>query len=184
LSQEHPSIVQVANEKLRKFLAGERTKTQVPDLGQLIVYLAISDSISWQQVAAAIVDECHVRGVLWLLRAQPKLGRGVSDKVLLACTLQERLTSLRLLMFQSCFLRSLARPNGEPLVQGLSRLNRQFGQPTAAQRELLVQRARSILAVHCWSDFYRRLGLSAPPADELARELREASTGRPRPCGR
>jgi len=174
LCRRHPSIVQVANEKLQRFIAGERSKSKVPDLGQLIVYLAVSDALQWRDVVAAIVDESHVRGALWLLRAQPKLARDIHDKVRLSCTFTERLTSVRLLMFQAFFLCRLARPSGESLAQGLARYNRQFGLPTAPQKEMLVQATRAILAVSSWPEVYRRLGLRSPGPEELALELREA----------
>jgi len=175
LSQEHPSIVQVANQKLLRFVQGERTKDAVPDLGQLIVYLAVADAVPWSSVAAAVVDECHVRSVLWLLRSRPNLARGgVPDRALLAAALEERLTSVRLLMFQSYFLRSLARPSGESLPQALARYNRQFGLPTAPQKEMLVQATKDVLAVRSWPQVFRRLGLAAPAPDALAEELREA----------
>jgi hypothetical protein len=159
---------------LQSFVQGERNKAKVPDLGQLIVYTAATDKVQWQDVAAAVMSECHVRGALWLLREQPQLGKDITDKARLSHTLTSRLTSARLLMFQAYFLRSVARPQGETLAQGFARYSRQFGQPTEPQKELLVAATREILAVDSWPEVYRRIGLRAPQPAELAEELREA----------
>merc|ERR1712232_504838 len=71
LRQRHPSIGQVATKKLQAFVRGERSKSDVPDLGQLLVYMAVTEDVRWCEVVAAVVNESHVRGALWLLRAQP-----------------------------------------------------------------------------------------------------------------
>ena len=124
---------------------------------------------------SAIVDECHVRGVLWTLRAAPLLGiRVVPDQEILSSTLKHRLTSFRLLMFQAHFLRNIARPNAESAQQGLHRYHRQFGQPTELQKEELVHATRQILQVDTWAQVYRALRLQPPSPDDLAQQLRQA----------
>lgn len=175
LCQRHPSIAKVATEKVKAFVQGQRDKSKVPDLGQLVVYMTLAEGSTWQQVMSAIMDEAQVRGVLWVLRSCPWLGhRGVSDEELRSSTLKHRLTSCKLLMFQAHFLRSIARPGGEPPQRSLVRYNRQFGQPTDLQKEELVLATRQILQVSTWSQVFRALGLSVPAPDSLARSLRDA----------
>eukprot|EP00931_Biecheleriopsis_adriatica_P009031 TRINITY_DN110144_c0_g1_i1.p1 TRINITY_DN110144_c0_g1~~TRINITY_DN110144_c0_g1_i1.p1 ORF type:complete len:962 (+),score=202.17 TRINITY_DN110144_c0_g1_i1:39-2888(+) len=173
LCQRHPSIAQVASQKLRAFVQGQRDKSQVPDLGQLVVYMTLSESFGWQEVMSAVVNECHIRGVLWLLRAQPQVHK-LQDPQLLSSTLKHRLTSFRLLMFQAHFLRSIARPRGEAPQRSLARYHRQFGQPTELQKEELIVATRRILEVSSWPQIYRALGLPAQSSDCLAKELRQA----------
>mmetsp|Transcript_77165 Transcript_77165/g.200769 ORF Transcript_77165/g.200769 Transcript_77165/m.200769 type:complete len:901 (+) Transcript_77165:77-2779(+) len=175
LAVRHPCIAQVAQRKLRNFLHGQRHKSQTPDLGQLIVYCAVSEDISWQNIARDVVEEAGVRSVLWLLRNKPGLERpGIGDAALLRESFQGRLTGLRLLMFQAFFLRSIARPVGEGPDAALCRYNRQFGLPTAAQKEALFLAARDILAVNSWSGYYERLGLPWAGNQEQACLLRQA----------
>lgn len=175
LCHKHPSIAHVASKKLQAFARGQRDKSQVPDVGQLVVYMTVAEGFRWQEMFSAIVDECHVRGVLWTLRAAPRLGmRGVPDQEILSSTLKQRLTSFRLLMFQAHFLRSIARPNAELPQQGLHRYHRQFGQPTELQKEELAHATRQILQVDTWTQVYRALGLQPPSPDDLAQQLRQA----------
>merc|ERR1740123_1957344 len=147
---------------------------EVPDLGQLIVYMTVAEDVDWCDVAAAIMTEAHVRGVLWLLRERPELGGDLADESRLSRTFASRLISVRLLMFQAYFLRSVARPRGETLAGGLARYCRQFGLPTEPQKELLVGATRDILAVDSWPEVYRLVGLRTPTTSGLAKQMREA----------
>jgi len=182
LRAQHPAIQTVATDKLRQFIHGERTKADVPDLGQLLVYMAVTEDVDWADLVAAILDESQVRGARWLLRDMPWLEGPVSDQDRLQLTFRGRITSLRLIMFQSYFLNFVARPCGESLSDALSRYNCQFGQPTEPQKDCLVQACRGILNVKSWSEFYGALGLEAPSDRELANQLCEAMQ-RSRQCG-
>jgi len=179
----HPEIQEVASARLRCFIAGKRSKTDAPDLGQLIVYMTITDEVTWPELVAALLDEAQVRGVRWLIRDMPWLeGSAVSDQDRLRQSFRGRSTSLRLLMFQAYFICHVARPAGESLSASLSRYNCQFGQPTEPQKECLVAACRRILQVDTWSSFYTFLGLEAPSDAELSRQLQEA-VQRSRQCG-
>merc|ERR1712232_1358895 len=170
----YPIIGRVASDKLRRFIRGERSKAAVPNLGNLLVYVAVSDDISWDDVAAAVMDEVHVRNVLWNVRDTPKLAWDISDEERNLLTFRARRTSYRLLMFQAYFLQKVARPSQESLADTLARYNRQFGQPTQQQKEALVAATRKILQVDSWRSFYTRMGLAVPSPHHLARTLRDA----------
>jgi len=91
LASRHPCMAQVAEDKLRNFLRAEngRHKSQTPDLGQLLVYVTLSEGLNWQDVAWAVVEESSVRSVLWLLRDTPRLeSPNTSDDVLVRESLQ------------------------------------------------------------------------------------------------
>jgi len=167
----HPEIRDVATDRLRRFIRGQRSKADAPDLGQLLVYMAVTEDVQWEDVAAAILSESHVRGVRWLLRDRPALERAVTVEDRLWWTFQGRTTSLRLLMFQAFFLRSIARPAGESMAASLARYNQQFGQPTWLQKERLVRACREILGADGWPAVYQGLGLQMPAEEVLAEEL-------------
>uniref|UniRef100_A0A7S4WHF5 Uncharacterized protein n=1 Tax=Alexandrium monilatum TaxID=311494 RepID=A0A7S4WHF5_9DINO len=171
LRARHPEIGEVAADRLRRFIQGQRSKAHAPDLGQLLVYMAVTEDVRWEELAAAVLAESHVRGVRWLLRDRPRLQCAVSAEDRLRWSFEGRATSSRLLMFQAFFLRRVARPAGETLAASLARYDRQFGQPTAPQRERLVRACREILRVDGWPAVYEGLGLRAPEEQELAEEL-------------
>jgi hypothetical protein len=171
LRLRHPEIGDVATDRLRRFIGGQRSKAHAPDLGQLLVYMSLTEEVRWEDLAAAVLAESHVRCVRWTLRDRPMLERAVALEDRLQWTFESRLTSLRLLMFQAFFLRSIARPEGESLAAGLARYDRQFGQPTGPQKERLVCVCREILCVSGWPSVYEALGLAMPAAESLGNEL-------------
>jgi len=174
LRAQHPSIQTVASQKLRQFIDGKRSKADVPDLGQLLVYMTVTEDVAWADLVAALLDESQVRSVRWLLRDMPWLEGSMCVEDRLRRTFRGRVTSLRLIMFQAYFLNFVARPAGESLSAALARYNSQFGQPTVPQKEGLVQACHGILKVDSWSEFYSALELQAPPAAELSQQLCEA----------
>lgn len=174
LQARYPEIRQVANLKLREFIQGRRSKDYVPDLGQLLVYMTVTEDVAWADLVPAVLHESQVRGVRWLLRDMPYLEGSVDKNVRLQKTFQGRMTSLRLLMFQAYFLCNVARPSGESLSASLSRYNCQFGQATEPQSEGLMRACRGILKVRSWSEFYAAMGFEAPSDAELAQGLCDA----------
>lgn len=110
---------------------------------------------------------------MWLLREKPSL-ENASDSVMLQEGFAGRLTSLRLIMFQSFFLSQVACPEGEGPEAALARYGRQFGLPTEAQKDSLFQAAREILAVSTWPQYYARLRLRCPSRQEQVERLRRS----------
>jgi len=174
LCARHSEIQQVATDKLRQFINGRRLKEDVPDLGQLLIYMTVTEEVAWTELVPAVLHESQVRGVRWLLRDMPDLEGAVHSQERLQRTFHGRIVSLRLLMFQAYFLCNVARPAGESLGASLARYNRQFGQPTEPQKEGLVRACRGILKVSSWSEFYGAMGFETPSNEELAGELCEA----------
>lgn len=183
-AMRHPSIFEVAQQKLSNFVytPDGRRKSQTPDIGQLLVYRAISGEVMpWEDLARAITEEAGVRSVLWLLRDNPRLEQAACPKPLSSSTqlrpadfvrecFQGRLTGLRLLMFQAFFLRNIANPEGQGPEETLTRYGLQYGLPSVAQKEALFKAAHEILAVSTWPEYYARLGL---PCQAGALELRK-----------
>eukprot|EP00930_Biecheleria_cincta_P045339 TRINITY_DN31259_c0_g1_i1.p1 TRINITY_DN31259_c0_g1~~TRINITY_DN31259_c0_g1_i1.p1 ORF type:complete len:916 (-),score=177.15 TRINITY_DN31259_c0_g1_i1:198-2945(-) len=175
LCAKHPSIERVATKKLQNFIRREagRHKSETPDLGQLLIYSAISREVRWQHIAEALVQEASVRSVMWLVREKPSL-EGGSDSVMLQACFAGRLTSLRLLMFQAFFLSQIACPEGKGPDAALARYGRQFGLPTEAQKESLFKAAKEILAVSTWPQYYAHLRLRCPSRQEQVERLRKS----------
>ncbi|KAJ3032829.1 hypothetical protein HK097_005064, partial [Rhizophlyctis rosea] len=115
LALDHPIILETAHEKVHQFLAREskRSKEAVPDLGEFLVFLALVPSVTWEKdLAAPLLRELLSRNVVWYLKDRPHLAYTsdtgkICDDLRVKQTFEASKTSLRLLMFQVHFLRSV-----------------------------------------------------------------------------
>jgi len=112
-----PSVVTEANRMIASFMAGKTNKTDVPNLGYLLIALLISDTDPTETLMKEIITEAITRNVVWLLdqkgAGMAELGYLESDEVCnyrLKKTFEGSRTSYRLLMFSELFRRT-ARPS-------------------------------------------------------------------------
>ncbi|KAM7201577.1 SUMO-conjugating enzyme ubc9 [Naviculisporaceae sp. PSN 640] len=111
------AIVDYANRMIRNFMSGNTEKTFVPNLGNLLVALLISDIEPTESLMRAIVKEAITRNVVWMLDTR---GAGMAElaylekdkvsKYRLKKTYQGSRVSYRILMFSELFRRT-ARPS-------------------------------------------------------------------------
>ncbi|KAM7221808.1 hypothetical protein V8F06_002801 [Rhypophila decipiens] len=110
-------IVSYANSLIKTFMAGNTDKAFVPNLGNLLVALLISDIEPNEPLMRAIVKEAITRNVVWVLDTR---GAGMAElayletdrvsKYRLKKTYQGSRVSYRILMFSELFRRT-ARPS-------------------------------------------------------------------------
>eukprot|EP00479_Gromia_sphaerica_P013033 TRINITY_DN7094_c0_g1_i1.p1 TRINITY_DN7094_c0_g1~~TRINITY_DN7094_c0_g1_i1.p1 ORF type:complete len:156 (-),score=27.07 TRINITY_DN7094_c0_g1_i1:479-946(-) len=113
-SEEYPKIQAFVDDKILEFMRSEegRMKRSVPNLGEWIVYLSISDKYGWRhaKVARAYLLENFDRHVKWILKKYISLGelaRDDPDRV--QKSFEESEVSRRLLMFHVYFLKLFRR---------------------------------------------------------------------------
>ncbi|KAJ3027331.1 hypothetical protein HDV00_011261, partial [Rhizophlyctis rosea] len=114
LALDHPSILETAHNRVHSFLSrdSKRQKDNVPDLGEFLVLLALVPGLTWEDLKEAVLKELLARNVVWYCKERPYLAwvedRGAEcDEVRCKETFEGSKTSLRLLMFQVYFLRSV-----------------------------------------------------------------------------
>jgi hypothetical protein len=117
IATSKPSVVAEANRMIDSFMFGKRSKTDIPNLGYLLIALLISDTDPTAKLMKEIITEAITRNVVWLLDKKgagfAELGYLESDPICeyrLKKTFEGSRTSYRLLMFSELFRRT-ARPS-------------------------------------------------------------------------
>lgn len=166
---ENPINVNNANRMVARFLAGPRTKTHFPDLGQLLVAALICETGLTQELAFKIIKEAILRNVVWMLDTK---GAAMAELAYLepTCISEYRLqktfeasrTSYRLLMFLKLFS-SMARMPGKTLVQLREELFDTHSAPPPGVSVIMAQRIRAIQAIDSFPKFLCVMGINQIP---------------------
>ena len=61
MTVEYPEIIELANEKLKKFkeIPSSRSRSLTPDLGDIIMYLTVTDKYSWSDLKEFYIQVTH-----------------------------------------------------------------------------------------------------------------------------
>jgi hypothetical protein len=177
LMQSRPYLTQMIDIHVDRFMRSEeyRDKEHVPDLGEFLVLLSLSN-FSWLQVATTVVKEIFLRNVRWVLRASPSLKRIQStsngfDENRLMMFFKNSKTSKRLLMFQVYFMLQLGSPSGKDQSELLHKYNLSFGRPSEATKIALANNTRAVMKVSTWPEFFDRVLITCPSKTTLTKML-------------
>lgn len=189
LCRTTPQILEDATQRVRLFVQSpaHRLKTQVPDLGEMIVLVTLvlahpplGDSpVTWETLNGPFLEEATVRNVRWVLKGAPDLEvleTGQSD-YRLAITFEQSKTSLRLMMFQITFLDMFVNT----YASDLTILDSNYGFAEKAIPERMVEEVKEIYKVDAWPGFFERVkysrgrALGAEKFSEMLRHVMKLS---------
>lgn len=175
LATEQDQMVRDANRHYLRFLEGSTSKTDCPDLGQLLVGALISDEGLTEALTLAIIKEAVIRNVVWML--EPRRGNmpdlcyiepsAVSD-YRLQRTFDNTASkvSYRLLMFLALFYKT-ARIPGKSLSTIRDEMFDAHGAPPKGTAERMAADIREIRTVNCFPEFFKAMGLKETPSKEI-----------------
>merc|ERR1719379_3363018 len=111
--EQYPPIKQIANNQVSQFINNPlcRDKEVTPDIGELLVNLAISD-YSWDDFCPGWIEEAFIRNARWICAKYPNLLRfnEKSSCIRLTQSFKATRTGKRLCMFQRFFISQIACP--------------------------------------------------------------------------
>ena len=175
--------VRLVNQNVKSFLEGKTTKSEIPNLGYLLIAILISDADMTIDFLMAIIRETVTRNVVWMLDRKganmPELAYMEADGISiyrLQKTFDASKTSYRLLMFLNTFRRTINRGSGKDKKTLVQLRDELFGAHGAPARGMAAQLANDIKAIQQVDTFPKLLvnvGLSPPPASQFTKFLRE-----------
>ncbi|CAJ1406825.1 unnamed protein product [Effrenium voratum] len=164
------SFSDAIEQKLHKFVSDEqmRHKNVVPNLGEFMCLLSVSDEFTWNKLAIPILEETFDRGVLWLVKACPcmaHLSSPVDDRM--EKTWETSQVSRQLLMFHCWFLHHVAHiahqhhEHEDDVCRRasclLERYERTKGLPLQSSVSSLQKACRHFSTIKTWQHFFQSI---------------------------
>lgn len=181
LVNNDPGIVNSANNQITAFLNGATSKTEIPDLGHLLIALLISSVPATPDFLKLLVKETITRNVVWMLSGpHPELAFLEADDVSeyrLQHTFNASKTSYRLLLFLNLFRRCVRPDYQRPLGFIRAELFARHGAPPPGTAERFAKAIQGYKAhVNSFPQFLVAMCVEVPTATAFTGWLRESVT--------
>jgi hypothetical protein len=165
-AKKNNKIVEYVNNELEQFKKKpeKRTKKFVSNLGELLIYLTISDKYNWIDISNVFLEECDTRNVLWYLGKYPELqdikhNLGRDIKVFDATEV-----SRTLIMFQVRFSQIVTALTTEMMDSN-------FGLAPENLRVELKDTYKSVIKIKKWNGYFKWLGVNIVNPQERCKQL-------------
>jgi len=182
--EKYPQIVKIANDRVSRFIASpsQRDKERTPDVGELLVTVAISD-YSWDDIKQTYIDEVFQREARWICQKYPNLLK-LEKRDKISClrmtqSFKATRTGKRLASFQRFFMTHIACPKefehkSNRLKLMLKYFNERYGQPDDSLAIDLQRHSRQVLAANDWRSYFKLIDYPCPSALQLCNWLRNS----------
>lgn len=161
-SSEHVQCLEYVDSQLRDFTTsiGNRNKSKVANLGELLIFLTISDRCNWNTIFQVFLEESDARNVFWYAVGNYNNPARFPDLVntsVTACRVTNVFTatetSRKLIMYQVEFSR-VAK------TFTLEAMESNFGLTPKLLKDRLKTMYAEIDAIADWNGYFRWLGLT------------------------
>lgn len=186
LATDDPEIAAESSRRIKAFMDGDRSKTNSPNLGHLLVALLISDATTTADLTMAIIKEAITRNVVWMLDTR---GAGMAELSYLepseisgyrlTKTYEASKTSFNLLMFAHLMRKTVSQQGSgvkptqtRSLQDTRDELFSRHSSPPAGTAAALAASIRGIQEVKSFPSFLQNMEVPVPTAAEFTGFLR------------
>jgi hypothetical protein len=176
LKKTFPLLTKYADEQIEQFVtqSHKRSKDTVPNLGDWIILLLVSDKWTWVNVAKAFMEECDTRNVFWYVKGNysspAKFPALVDTKIRIGRVKQvfdATPISRHLVCFQVKFLQDAVSLN-------LDEYDKSYGQTPPEMKAMLKKSYKDIVSIVDWYGHYTWCGVPYISDEIRCDELIEA----------
>jgi prolyl-tRNA editing enzyme YbaK/EbsC (Cys-tRNA(Pro) deacylase) len=177
---EYPVIRQTASKALEDFVAKPwvRGREMTPDIGDLIQYLTVTDTVTWAEFKEAYIQESFRRNARWVDSRIPGgeargIGPHSGDEELVEYWSEGTRVSVKLMLFNVMFLNLVARPEGVSLDDVRASYDKCWGRLTDETVDKLKIGALEISKIDTLQGVMDRIQMPSSTAD-IAKLIRWA----------
>jgi hypothetical protein len=172
-SSEHIQCLEYVDSQLRDFTTSisNRNKSKVANLGELLIFLTISDSCNWNTISRYFLEESDARNVFWYAVGNynnparyPELINPAVNNNRVTKVFSATETSRKLIMYQVEFSRVAKSIT-------LEMMDSNFGLAPVDLKDRLKGMYQEIDAVTDWNGYFRWLGLAELPEGDRFTQL-------------
>eukprot|EP01113_Clastostelium_recurvatum_P031528 TRINITY_DN3943_c0_g1_i2.p1 TRINITY_DN3943_c0_g1~~TRINITY_DN3943_c0_g1_i2.p1 ORF type:complete len:1330 (+),score=273.35 TRINITY_DN3943_c0_g1_i2:459-4448(+) len=162
MADDHPGIRLLAEQALTRFISSpaHRNRKHTPDLGDLIIYLTVTDKFSWSDLRSPYIVEQTRRAARF---AEQFLVASIADEDTLIRTYYEKTTGARVSLFVLLFLDLVARPPGMTMGQIKDTYDRAWGRIPPSILGKLQAGYHDIMAISSLPGLFNAMGLTDLP---------------------
>lgn len=172
----YPNLKEKIERDIADFIRNpdNRKKSQCPNIGEWLIYLAGSDRYRWKDVNTYVIEECWKRNVMWYLKDHPKLGHPNAEKSYrLSTTFDATAVSQKLIAFQVIFL-DVAMPSGMSIEDVKERYDKNNGFPTEDMVREMQARFKGLEDARSYEKWFTVLNMRSPTEDGIFNILRKS----------
>ncbi|QKF94725.1 ubiquitin-conjugating enzyme E2 [Fadolivirus algeromassiliense] len=177
-AKDDPKIIQYVNHELQQFITNpnKRSKKDVPNLGELLIYLTISDKFIWNDVSKQFQEECDARNFFWYAVGNynnpPKCPELLSPSVVnlrAEKVFDATPTSRNIVMFQVQFSRMASQLT-------LEVMDSNFGLAPEKVRDDIKGAYNKITGIKSWDEYFTWLEMPLVNSLDRSKQLVNAIT--------
>jgi hypothetical protein len=156
VKKEYPNISTIADKKIETFLqsSNNRSKNTVPNLGDWLILLLVSNKYKWTNVSSTFIEECDARNVFWYVQGNynnpakcPELSNTTVTTGRCTKVFDATQTSRNLVCFQTKFLSIAEQYN-------IAHLDSQNGLTDDNTKKLLKDVHTKISEIKNWNGYF------------------------------
>jgi len=179
LIETFPEIKTEANKRIDEFIKHpeKRIKDNTPSLGDLLVYLTISDK-NIEDLLPSYIDEQMDRQIFWILQEIPQfealIDKSEVDNERAKICYKCGIVGQQILLFYYYFMNYIVYSECPSLKKFAEKLDKNFGCLTEIEIDKHRKKINEILEIDNYDDFYKFLELKPPSKDALNKKLKQA----------
>lgn len=180
LLEKYPELNEVIDEKLRKFIEEpeSRIKDVTPNIGDLLVFLTVSQTYKWEDLKDAYLAEQMDRQVFWILKDIPELekeGDAQIEDARIEASFKSTIVGYRITMVSKLFNTNVIEKYGKDFGKLNEFMDARYCRLSNEDEVSFKRDIEDVFEVKGFLGYYNIVGQEIPDKKTLSERLRQAT---------